>query len=319
MKINLFFVYSIFLIVVTNCYGVSDTITITAEVDKAFITIGDKITYTIKIIHPPEIKIVSSIEPPSVDEFELRDSKDLNSFADENGNTVRGKQFILTIFRLGEYVLEGSSVRYITSSGEEKEIYANNLYITVESIAGEEDIKEDIRGIKDVMPIEPSYLYLLFSIPFIIVVLILAVILYNKVVIAKRGGAKKEVNISLLPHEEAYRELEALPHAKVVHDGKMEKEYYSRLSEIVKHYLARRFDIDTLDRTTVELGSLIKDVLMVDTSRQDIYSLLTMCDMVKFAKFRPQINDILNHYQLTKDIIDQTRQVDETENQIENI
>ena len=311
MMIKYIFISAIILLPLNVCYADGDTIIITAEVDKAFITIGDKISYTVTITHDPGIKILSTIAPPSLDEFEIRDTKEHDTFVNEDGDTVVGKKFILTTFRLGEYVFEGQSVEYSTSSGEKKVMYANNLYVTVESIAGEEGVETDIRGIKDVIPIEPSYTYLFMVIPLVLLIVISIMYLLRKMIISKGRISKSEVNVSLLPHEQAYRELEALPYAKVVHGGRIEKEYYSRISEIIKHYLSRRFNIDTIDRTTIEMVNLIKGIHISDTARYDIQTLLTMCDIVKFAKYRPQIDDILNHYNLTKEIVDKTLFVDE--------
>ncbi len=289
------------------CYAGTDNINVTAEVDKAFITIGDKVTYTVSISHDPEIKIITPVEPVSWGDFELNKKKELDEFINEEGNAVNSFKFLISIFKLGEYIIEGPLVKYRAPGGEEKEIYANDLYITVESITGEEDVKEDIKEIKDVEALKANYLYFLLLTILLLVVFTLTLVLVKKNVLDKKNQNKQGLSKYLLPHEEALSELDALPHAKVVYDGRMEKNYYSRISEIVKKYISRSFNLDTLDQTTFEMVNLIKKTNISDQIRQDIQSILTMCDMVKFAKYRPQVSDILNHFRLTKEIIENSR------------
>ena len=44
----------------------TDDIRVKAEVDKAFLTIGDLVTYTVTVEHAPDIKILSDFPAPSL-------------------------------------------------------------------------------------------------------------------------------------------------------------------------------------------------------------------------------------------------------------
>ena len=65
------------------------------------------------------------------------------------------------------------------------------------------------------------------------------------------------------------------------------KSYYSGFSDVLRRYLERRFEIDALEKTTVEVvenlekGPIEKDVLRA------IREVLSQSDLVKFAKLVP--------------------------------
>ena len=48
-----------------------------AEVNKAFLTIGDPVTYTVTVEHSPDIRILSSIPAPSSDFLEIKKVEDI--------------------------------------------------------------------------------------------------------------------------------------------------------------------------------------------------------------------------------------------------
>jgi len=50
----------------------ADNIHVKAEVDKAFLTIGDPVTYTVTVEHAPDIQILSTIPAPSSDILEIQ-------------------------------------------------------------------------------------------------------------------------------------------------------------------------------------------------------------------------------------------------------
>ena len=55
-----------------------DDISVKAEVDKAFLTIGDLVTYTVTITHDPEIKILTRIPSPDTSVLEIKKIEDVN-------------------------------------------------------------------------------------------------------------------------------------------------------------------------------------------------------------------------------------------------
>jgi hypothetical protein len=70
----------------------------------------------------------------------------------------------------------------------------------------------------------------------------------------------------------------------------MEKQFYVRLSEIVKKILESGYTIHTAERTTAEImESLHEDSVSDPENTKLIESVLLRCDVVKFAKYVPSI------------------------------
>ncbi len=97
----------------------------------------------------------------------------------------------------------------------------------------------------------------------------------------------KELDTSLPPHIWAKQELEKLLNKQLYQKGEL-KEFYFALSHIIKRYLEMRFNLDILDRTTYETVSYLKASKIVDNQTVDkVKSILSIADLVKFAKYKP--------------------------------
>ena len=128
----------------------SDPVHVKAEIDKAFLTIGDLVTYTITIEHHPDTQILSSIPAPNEEFLEIKKSEDI--YKKRKKAVLEGRKFTLAAYRVGEYILDPVVIRYRKmGENEEKTVQTNKLYLYVRSVAG--DIpQEDIRDVKDVVP-----------------------------------------------------------------------------------------------------------------------------------------------------------------------
>jgi len=90
-----------------------------------------------------------------------------------------------------------------------------------------------------------------------------------------------------LPAREwALRELDRLAAAGLLASGRW-LDYHVILTEVVKEYLTRRFDIPTLERTTSEVLAAARGGRLGGGPVADLRSVLEPCDLVKFARYRP--------------------------------
>jgi hypothetical protein len=93
------------------------------------------------------------------------------------------------------------------------------------------------------------------------------------------------------PYDRAIGELERLLASSLLAEGRI-KEFHVILSEIVKRFLGDRYGFDALDRTTEEvLGDPSFRTAgreVTDPTRAFLHS----CDLVKFAKHRPDSDRI---------------------------
>ena len=105
-------------------------------------------------------------------------------------------------------------------------------------------------------------------------------------IIRKRN--KKIIDLESLkpPHERAALELGRLRQKRFLEEGRT-KEFYSELSDILRRYFDRGFQIDTLERTTVESLKILKEKNFQEPALMKIRNVLENSDLVKFAKYAP--------------------------------
>jgi hypothetical protein len=135
--------------------------------------------------------------------------------------------------------------------------------------------------------------------------------LFRKLVKKKEG---KQVIIHRDPaHVIALRELEKLRDEKLWQKGET-KQYYTRLTEIIRQYLANRFGVFSLELTTSEtLDALLETGFKKDGSYSKLKSLLTGADLVKFAKYKPEPSENELHFGDSWEFVLATRLQDEAD------
>lgn len=145
----------------------------------------------------------------------------------------------------------------------------------------------------------------------IIIILAIAAFLY--------GMRRYRTNGSLLPkkpeptpYEEAMSNLRHLKSQGLWEQG-MEKEYFTDLTEILRRYLYRRFNINAMEMTSREiLRSLAKNPETKD-KRSYFRNILDMADFVKFAKVRPLPDDNIASYDNAVRFVEETKPIPKPE------
>lgn len=277
-------------------------ISVKAEVDKATLTIGEHVEYRITVTRDPSVEILSPLAPPSFDPFELKEAHD---FSEKQGKQrVEGRRFILTTYELGEFILEPVTIRYRTAKGQEKTMQTNRLFLTVKSVEPSGKPKTDIRGPKGPLELKRRWGWLW------ILILFLG---------ALSGGfygwwrwkhrsleGVKAAEAELSPEDEALLALNRLFDSDLIRRGKM-KEYFLELSEILRRYFERRFEILAVESTTSEILRDLKDKELPEPLRQKIQEVLEAADLVKFAKWMPSPSEIVRTNHQAKEIVEEAR------------
>ena len=119
-----------------------------------------------------------------------------------------------------------------------------------------------------------------------VLVLALFVTLAIKVILRRRHKAPLDPESLKPAHERAMLELGRLEARALLNEGKV-KEFYSELADILRRYLDRRFQMETLELTTFEILKGLKEKEFDAGLTEKIKELLEHSDLVKFAKFIP--------------------------------
>ena len=88
------------------------------------------------------------------------------------------------------------------------------------------------------------------------------------------------------PHVEAIKALEALHHQKLWQNSRF-KDYYSGLTDILRRYIAARYEFGAMEMTTDEIVATLRGQELPDKSRRNLIEILRTADLVKFARVIP--------------------------------
>ncbi len=122
-------------------------------------------------------------------------------------------------------------------------------------------------------------------------IIILAIIIILAVIWVVFYKKDKPVSITpkqkpIPPYELALQQLDRLKSEKLCENG-LEKEYYTRLTEILRNYLDNRFGINAMEMTSSQIIRRLNQNTETKPSAPVLNRILEMADFVKFAKARP--------------------------------
>ena len=87
------------------------------------------------------------------------------------------------------------------------------------------------------------------------------------------------------PHIIALRALDMITSEKLWQNGK-EKLFYTKVTDTLRLYIEERFNVNTMERTSAEILSDMKELEISPADYELISSLFATSDLVKFAKYK---------------------------------
>ena len=283
-------------------------VVVNAAVDRSEISIGDKIRLTITIEYDPDFTISFPEFGEKLSDFTIKDFGRTEPEKLKTGRIEQKEWYVLDTFLTGSYVIPKLTIRYKNAEEDLSEIETNEIFVEVKSVINEGVTAEDIREIKDPVNISVNYyiIYLIFGGVFGLLVIAGVLIYYFR----QRKSTKQEVApLQPLSHEIAYKELKKLIALDLITKGKT-KEYFYRLSTIVRCYIENRFALMAPERTTEEFLTEMTDrEIMEMEHKRLIRKFLEQCDLVKFAKYGPDYEEIDGAYNSAKKLVDETKSV----------
>ena len=278
---------------------------VNANVDRAKVTIGDKINYKITVdfpegmeVLPPEIK--DEVGGLAVDDLGIEESRN------EKGRIIREIRYVLETFNTGSYIIPAFDIKYKTKP-ETEEAVVKTPEVFIEVVTTLDEDASDVRDIRPPVVIKKNYfrLYYIVAIVFGVLAIAGAIMLF---LYRKKQREVEFVSEPLSAHQIAYNELESLRALKLISEGRI-KEYYYRLSNIVRCYIESRFKLMAPERTTEEfLAEMTVTDRLAEEHKELISNFLEHCDTVKFAAYGPDSREIENAFNSAIKLVDETRE-----------
>jgi len=280
-------------------------VTVHLRLDKTTMTIAQTVLLQFEATVQPAYEITM----PKVDEvlgdFGLVNWDNLGRRLDGENNVVTTYQYELEPFLSGSYSIPVFTFTFndVNDPDTKHELSSEPIAIEVTSLLGEDRADLVIEDIEDVlqMPKKASFWWLW-------------VLLALCVVGVPTGWwllRKKRIEVLMRifkpAHEIAYARLRVLVAEDLVEAGRI-KEFYERISGILRHYIEDRFDLRAPERTTEEfLGELQRTSVLAASDKDVLGEFLMHCDLVKFAKHAPTTEQIQRTFDLVKNFIERTR------------
>lgn len=276
-----------------------------AEVDKGFVTIGDKIRYQVTVLRPEGDKLLGKIEFPNSRDFAVKKVTDIPEKKLKDGRIQEGRLFEISAYALGEYIIPEGEINYLPDGGKErKSLKTQRFFITVESVDKGKK-KTDIRGIKGPGDYRINWKPLIWTVSAVISLIFLAILFIywrHRKLLALRAEEK------LTLHERTVRDLNRLFGSNLLHEGKV-REYFYSLSDIIKRYFTERYLFPATDKTTAEIIAVMREKDIAPETLKLIRSFFDEVDIIKFAKYSPQTAEVLSINKNALGIVEQTKPV----------
>jgi len=292
---------SIFTIILASRLFAAD-ITLNTSVDKQTATVGDVINYTLTLTYPKAYKLDIPAKTDELGQFSVEDLK--NAQKEDKGNIIQDVMFSLTAFTTGTLTIPEIILKYTDDKGQANEVKAPPLKIQIESVVAKYGNAGDIRDIKPPLALRTPFLLILLRLLLLAAAAFAAYYWYRSYREKRAAQAPVEPETPPVPpYQTALDELEKLRNSGLIGEGRI-KEFYIALSDIIRNYLSAEHRVDTLDKTTAEIYDSLKRLDINMKYLMDVRALFEECDLVKFAKYRPDekicLADLENAVQLVK-------------------
>ncbi len=260
------------------------------SLDTSSIRIGERVQLRLNATLPK----TASIYWPAISDT-ITAAVEVASKSKVDTNATSRKDFInynqtisITSFDTGFHYIPPFTIRYSYSGDTtRRELLSEGVYLKVRTV--EVDTTRAIRDIRGPLQAPLSFAEMAPYLAAIAVIgLIIGLIWYYL--------WRKRMNKPLFPvitrtqgppWQIALQSLDGLEDKKLWQNGKI-KEYYSELTDIIRHYLHQQFGIEAMEMITSEILEAYDLANLKSDSRLILTNILEQADYAKFAKAIPQ-------------------------------
>jgi hypothetical protein len=308
------------------------------EINKSEFLIGDHLELSIEITQPENVELIIPNPPDSI----LTVSDDLKGLEEKNDENlvmlefiksdsvdtlsmdgilkIRTK-FIYTSFDSGRFEFPALTFAYISKeTAETKDIdfkFIKSKSIPLRFAIVEVDTSGEIKDIKTVMDAPFSFSEIeeiVYWTLAILAIILIAIWIKKKYFTKDVEEDTKKYDPKIPAHVLALGSLKNLEDEKLWQKGEL-KLYYTKLTDILRLYISRVFEVDSLEMPTDEtIDALINSKKSPDGSAvQLLENILQSADMVKFAKSSPDPTLNENAIKLAFEFINVTKHFSQIE------
>lgn len=283
----------LFLFATSLFSAVAQSVVVKAEMDSTAMWVGQQTAIHLtmsqeadsNVIYPELITNTEIIPGIEIVDVSLPDTTKLKN------NRIEVRQdVVITSFDSGFYYIP--PFKYVLGDDT---IATESLALKIVPVEiNPETISSDVADIKDVE--KPPFVlwdYLpdwLWIVLLVVILLALAVFLFVKFRKKKQSSEVVVPEKKIPPYELAMQLLQELRSSQLWQKGE-EKQYYTRLVDILREYIDNRFGINAMEMTSAQIIEALQRNKELRDVNKYINDILSMADFVKFAKMRPLPDD----------------------------
>lgn len=285
--------------------------TVSSQLDSASIQIGEQARLRLSVAQPTNLQVTVPILSDTITKgIEIVDIVKADTISLSDNRIQVNYDYLITSFDSGFYFIPAYTY---AAAGDTLQTAPLGLSVTTVTVNPETD---DVKAIKPIMD-APFYWSELFTwvgyflLAFLVVSLIIFVLL--KYVFKKKVPFIDQTPQPVIPpHIVALEKLEEIKVQKIWQCGDI-KVFYTQVTDVLRVYLEGRFGINAMELTSDEIMALVKKEPGLNEVRAALKDLLTLADLVKFAKMVPIENQNERSLLIAFDVVDKTKPVEEPE------
>lgn len=258
------------------------------------ITVGDTVVLNIKA----DGLTIDSLDKTKLQDFNFGDFE-LLDIQPAQDNSIN---FILSVYKSGKVELLSVELQY-EYENQQKFIKTKALPIEIKSVLNPQQPSQDILDIKGIAKFNHGFLWYLFFVMAIILLVVIIYLICKYIKEKNRKPTQEEIIQSIPPKEYALKQLDELLSLGLIQKGHI-KEYYDKLSDIVRFYVSRIYSVDGMEKTTTELYLMLKNKITPEYNRE-LKNYLLNCDFVKFAKLIPTEEETKKDFDTAKKFVEE--------------
>ena len=280
---------------------------VTLRVDRKELTIAEQIRLSLEVVVDETYEVELPRFGEKLEQFGIVDFHTTQPELVDEGETKTVRTYVLEPFLSGSYTIPPMTLAFWKKDQSEEQkhtLETESVTVEVRSLLPKDVAELEIRDLEPPVALPRS------SSGWVLVGLFLlgggligiGVWFWCR---RQRPRDRQQVH-TVLPHEWAFEQLRQLVSEELAQQGRT-KEFYHRLSDILRRYIELRFGLHAPERTTEEFLSELGSDRTLEPKHKDLLkAFLVHCDLVKFAEFQPSTKEVQRAFDGCKEFIVET-------------
>jgi len=260
----------------------------------------------LEISQPTDKMIVWPQFKDSLGGFEILEAGSIDTLSEEGSRLKRSQTFLLMAMGQGRLPLPPIPIKGLEEEGERK-YQVEGAFVDVATTRL--DSTAEVKPLKDIQPVPYTWREWL---PWVLISLAILALIGEGIWYYRKRKSGEDLIPRQVPqipaHEVAMRRLSQLEAKKRWQQGHV-KEYYSKLTEILREYIEERYMIPAMESISDDIVRDLRQESLKGNFIEGISTLLSRADLAKFAKSQPTAGENLDSMEFARSFIKESQQL----------